>query len=78
MPNTLVAKQALNSADCKGKMNPLIWIKRNSVQFVIKHLLQLLAIYMVAWAHVEEKVHQLAPRRDEKVGLASFPPFPCL
>jgi len=77
IPNTLLAKQALNSAACKGKTNPLIWSKQNSIQFVIMYLLQLLAIYMVAWAHVEEKVHQLAPRREEKVCLSYFPPFPC-
>lgn len=78
MLNTLLAKQALNWADCKGKANSLIWIKQNGVQLVVKHLLLFLATDIVAQAHVEEKVHQLAPRREEKVVLSSFPPFHCL
>lgn len=46
MLNILLAKQVLSLADFKGKMTPLIWIKQNSVQFVIKHLLQLLHRHM--------------------------------
>lgn len=41
---------------------------------MVKHLLQFPATDIVAQAHVEVKVHQLAPRREEKVVLSSFPP----
>lgn len=54
----------------------MIWIKRNSVQFVIKHLLQSVAVYMVVRAHCGRECSSTGSQKGEEGGFVFFPSLP--